>query len=99
MNMLPRPDGKLKIFYLASSGSALAAQEIEVNGGIRLRVRHPATFRSKEDETGFEFTPVIFVEDEMILYATSLLGETDMPDNVRPSYLDYIRRRENRLPN
>lgn len=99
MSLLPQSEEKLKIYYLAATGAALAAQEIDVSNGIRLRIRHPATFRPKEDETGFDFSPVIFVEDEMVLFVTALMGETEMPDNVRPSYLEYIQRRESRLPN
>jgi hypothetical protein len=101
IDSLPHPydTERLRVYFVASSGSAIAAQEIEPLSGIRIRVSHPATFRPKEDGTGFEFLPVLFVEKDMEIFSTALLGMIDMPDIVRSSYLEYVRRRENNLPN
>jgi len=101
IDSLPHPydTERLKVYFIVSTGAAIAAQEIEPLSGIRIRVSHPATFRPKEDGTGFEFVPVLFVEKEMELFSTALLGMIDMPDIVRSSYLEYVRKRENSLPN
>jgi hypothetical protein len=99
MNMLTQSDPQLKVYYHAASLGTFAGQEISVNGGIRIHVRHLASVSLRDDGTGFEFTPVIFVKQDMILYATALLGEVEMPENMRGDYLSYIRRRESALPN
>lgn len=99
MNMLPQSEPLLKVYYHAASLGTFAGQEINVNGGIRIRVRHLASVSLRTDGTGFEFTPVIFAPQEMTLYATSLLGDVEMPDNMRNDYLAYIRRRDSALPN
>lgn len=99
MNMLRPIDQSLKVYYHAASLGVFAAQEIAANDGIRIRVRHPATVSMKQDGTGFEFNPVIFIKNEMDFFVTAFMGEAEMPENMRGDYLTYVRHRENNLPN
>jgi len=81
-------EGVLKIFYYAATGAAIAAREIGRKDGIIL-VKHPAFTRMKDNQAGFHFDPLSFVECEFSLYKEACLGETLMPEILVPFYKKY----------
>lgn len=69
--------------YLAGSVKKRIAGKIILEG---------ASFAEMaEDQSRYIYTPVRFAPEEFRLYETGLLGDTPMPEIMRPGFLEYLK--------
>ncbi len=71
----------------------LAAQEIGRKDG-KIRVREPAFVAMKQEQTGYNFMPIRFLEGDGELYESSLLFEMQMPMMMLPHYIAWVEGRK-----
>ena len=87
-----KPPKEPYMIYITSGMNVIAAQEISAESGKSTKVLYPAFVRIRDDNNGFVFNPVAYVEGEFEIFNNgAMLGRSAMPKIMVPFYKAYLK--------